>query len=78
MDDGTVLQKRSSLPAPPPLLPKSRSLDHTLHRDKHQDSEMVRLNLLRFQTCLLTCTILKPNRISEIEIVSHTTTVPLI
>ncbi|XP_021943878.1 broad-complex core protein isoforms 1/2/3/4/5 isoform X1 [Folsomia candida] len=30
----TVLHKRVSIPAPPPLLPKSRSLD--LHRDDHE------------------------------------------
>lgn len=42
-----VAQKRpSSLPAPPPLLPKSRSLDHNLSRDSHGDSEMVTLKNL--------------------------------
>jgi hypothetical protein len=41
MDESSVVHKRTSLPAPPPLLPKSRSLDHAHPRDKHQDSDMV-------------------------------------
>jgi len=43
----SVVQKRPlSLPAPPPLLPKSRSLDHNLSRDSQEDSEMVALKPL--------------------------------